>query len=97
VANLTSQVQHLVIHDQIPISLHDRVVVRLDESTPQPSQVSEMGLLEWQLRSIGLFRPWGFGCAGLIDVKPSANRQFDDRVAQSAQTFKGHLDDVTLG
>jgi uncharacterized protein (TIGR02231 family) len=49
VANLTAQTQHLIIQDQIPVSVHDRIVVRLDEATPQPSQVNEMGLLEWQL------------------------------------------------
>jgi uncharacterized protein (TIGR02231 family) len=47
--NLTPQTQRVLLRDQIPVSTHERIVVRLDDATPQPTETTKMGLLEWAL------------------------------------------------
>ena len=40
---------HLEVHDQIPVSRHEDVKVRLSNTHPEPSEHSELNLLEWAL------------------------------------------------
>jgi uncharacterized protein (TIGR02231 family) len=47
--NLTPKAQRVILRDQIPLSRHERIAVRLDEATPTPTTTTEMGLLEWEL------------------------------------------------
>jgi len=47
--NLTPKAQRVILRDQIPLSRHERIAVRLDEATPAPTTTTEMGLLEWEL------------------------------------------------
>jgi len=47
--NLTPKAQRVILRDQIPLSRHERIVVRLDNADPTPTTTTEMGLLEWEL------------------------------------------------
>ena len=45
IENLTGATQTVFVRDQIPVSTHERVAVRLDEANPSPTTQTEMGLL----------------------------------------------------
>lgn len=47
--NLLSSVARVTVQDQYPVSRHDQIKVRLDRSTPEPVEQSEMHILKWQL------------------------------------------------
>jgi uncharacterized protein (TIGR02231 family) len=47
--NLLDDNAKVEIRDQIPISRHEDIQVRLDEARPAPTESSEMNILKWQL------------------------------------------------
>lgn len=46
---LASDVQ-LALHDQLPVSRHEEVRVRLDAADPRPAEQTELNELKWELR-----------------------------------------------
>ena len=40
---------HVTLHDQIPVSRHEAIKVRLESADPRPSAQSELNLLDWDL------------------------------------------------
>jgi len=49
VENLLDQEVTLTLHDQIPVSRHEHIKVRLESAHPKPASESDLGLLEWGL------------------------------------------------
>ena len=47
--NLLPADAHVTLHDQIPVSRHEDVKVKLESTDPQPSEQTELNLLEWKL------------------------------------------------
>ena len=39
----------ITIHDQIPVSRHENIKVRLESAQPKPDEETELGLLRWEL------------------------------------------------
>jgi len=46
--NMLPYAAQLTLHDQIPISRHEEIKVRLEAADPKPVEVSEMNLLRWE-------------------------------------------------
>lgn len=49
IQNLAPNAARVVVLDQIPVSQHPDIKVKLREATPRPAQENEQGELEWQL------------------------------------------------
>jgi uncharacterized protein (TIGR02231 family) len=49
VENLRDTPQTLLVRDQIPVSRHEQVKVKLDAAAPQPSKHTDLNQLEWKL------------------------------------------------
>jgi uncharacterized protein (TIGR02231 family) len=49
VENLRDVQQVVYVRDQLPVSRHEQVKVKLDGATPQPSKHSDLNQLEWKL------------------------------------------------
>ncbi|MBN1975870.1 MAG: mucoidy inhibitor MuiA family protein [Anaerolineae bacterium] len=47
--NLLSSEARVTLHDQIPVSRHEDVKVKLSSAEPEPSEQSELNLLDWEL------------------------------------------------
>jgi uncharacterized protein (TIGR02231 family) len=48
--NLRAETAKVVVHDQIPVSRHEQIKVKLEEATPRPDEKSELNLLEWHMQ-----------------------------------------------
>ncbi|MEZ4644161.1 MAG: mucoidy inhibitor MuiA family protein [Chloroflexota bacterium] len=48
VKNLLPTAAKLEIHDHIPVARHEQIKVKLEEAEPQPSEKSDLNLLEWR-------------------------------------------------
>jgi len=49
VENLRDAAQTIYVRDQLPVSRHEQVKVKLDAATPQPTKHSDLNQLEWKL------------------------------------------------
>jgi uncharacterized protein (TIGR02231 family) len=49
IENLMSNEVNLELQDQLPVSRHEDIKVRLESSEPEPSETSELNIMEWQL------------------------------------------------
>jgi uncharacterized protein (TIGR02231 family) len=47
--NLLPTEARVTLHDQIPVSRHEDVKVKLSAAEPEPSEQSELNLLDWEL------------------------------------------------
>jgi uncharacterized protein (TIGR02231 family) len=47
--NLLGTPASLLLHDQIPVSRHEEIKIRLDTATPKPTRQTELNLLDWEL------------------------------------------------
>jgi uncharacterized protein (TIGR02231 family) len=47
--NLLDSVASLTLHDQIPVSRHEDIKVRLESVEPKPAEQTELNLLNWEL------------------------------------------------
>ena len=50
IKNLRQDAVSIVIHDQIPITRHEQIKVKLEDATPHPTTQSELNLLEWHIK-----------------------------------------------
>ncbi|MCP4425588.1 MAG: mucoidy inhibitor MuiA family protein [Chloroflexi bacterium] len=50
VENLLKTAVQLEIHDHIPVSRHEQIKVKLEQTRPDPVEKSDLNLLEWHLR-----------------------------------------------
>ena len=48
--NLLDGLADLELRDQLPVSRHEEIQVKLDEAKPYPTERSELNILEWQLQ-----------------------------------------------
>ena len=48
--NHTSREVSLLVHDQIPVSRHEDIKVKLDSSEPKPTEQSDLNLLDWRIK-----------------------------------------------
>jgi uncharacterized protein (TIGR02231 family) len=49
IKNLLQDVVKVELQDQIPVSRHEQIKIKLENTRPEPAQKSEMNLLEWHL------------------------------------------------
>jgi uncharacterized protein (TIGR02231 family) len=49
VENLLSTEAKVTLHDQVPVSRHEDIKVRLESVEPKPSEQTELNLLDWEL------------------------------------------------
>jgi len=49
VENLRDRPQVVLVRDQLPVSRHEQVKVKLDSAVPQPTKHSDLNQLEWKL------------------------------------------------
>jgi uncharacterized protein (TIGR02231 family) len=49
VENLRDATQVVFVRDQLPVSRHEQVKVKLDAATPQPTEHTDLNQLEWKL------------------------------------------------
>ncbi len=49
VENLLPYSIEFSLHDQLPVSRHEEIKVKLESASPEPDEHSELGLLEWKL------------------------------------------------
>jgi uncharacterized protein (TIGR02231 family) len=49
VENLLDTEAAITLYDQIPITRHEQIKVRLESATPKPTTEAELGILEWEL------------------------------------------------
>jgi uncharacterized protein (TIGR02231 family) len=47
--NLLPFQARLTLHDQFPVSKHEEIKIRLEDTNPQPVEQSELNLLKWDL------------------------------------------------
>lgn len=47
--NLLGSPATITLHDQVPVSRHEEIKVRLDAALPKPAQQTELNLLDWEL------------------------------------------------
>lgn len=47
--NLLGQPAHVTVLDQLPLSRHEDIKVKLDEATPRPSEQDDLNILRWEL------------------------------------------------
>jgi uncharacterized protein (TIGR02231 family) len=50
IENLLPFAADVTIEDQIPVSKHEEVKVKLEDVTPQSAEMSDMNIMKWQLR-----------------------------------------------
>jgi uncharacterized protein (TIGR02231 family) len=50
VENLSNAEVKGLIHDQIPVSKHEEIKVKLDSATPEPDERDELNLLTWEFK-----------------------------------------------
>jgi uncharacterized protein (TIGR02231 family) len=48
--NLLDETVEIELNDQLPVSRHEEIQVRLDSAEPAPSTQSELNILEWELK-----------------------------------------------
>ena len=49
IENLMPQEVNVELQDQLPVSRHEDIKVRLEKSDPEPSEISELNIIEWKL------------------------------------------------
>lgn len=49
VQNLLGAAANVEVHDHIPVSRHEQIKVKLEQATPEPTEKSDLNLLEWHL------------------------------------------------
>src|SRR4030095_2134360 len=49
VENLRDTTQTVFVRDQLPVSRHEQVKVKLDAAAPQPTEHTDLNQLEWKL------------------------------------------------
>jgi hypothetical protein len=47
--NLLDETADIELKDQVPVSRHEEIQVKLDEAKPAPSEQSELNIMEWTL------------------------------------------------
>ncbi len=47
--NLLLTAANVEVQDQIPVSKHEQIKVKMDQARPEPSKKSDLNILEWQL------------------------------------------------
>jgi uncharacterized protein (TIGR02231 family) len=47
--NLLATEAKVEVHDQIPVARHEQIKVKLERANPEPTEQSELHLLEWHL------------------------------------------------
>lgn len=47
--NLLATEASIIVQDQIPVSSHEDIKIRLENITPKPTSQSELGLIDWEL------------------------------------------------
>ena len=47
--NFTGDPKEILVKDQIPVPTHEDIKVRLEESTPEPSEKDDLNRLEWRV------------------------------------------------
>lgn len=47
--NLLAETAVVELHDHIPVARHEEIKVKLEQVTPEPSEQSDLNLLEWRL------------------------------------------------
>ncbi|MCA9898344.1 MAG: mucoidy inhibitor MuiA family protein [Ardenticatenaceae bacterium] len=52
VKNLLTTSAQVVVKDHIPVSRHEQIKVKLDDVRPQPTEQTDLNLLEWQLNLV---------------------------------------------
>lgn len=50
VRNLLATAVQVTVRDQIPVSLHEELKIKLEEARPQPQETTDLNLLTWSLR-----------------------------------------------
>jgi uncharacterized protein (TIGR02231 family) len=50
IKNLLESMSDLELRDQLPVSRHEEIQVKLDQAEPKPSERSELNILEWQMQ-----------------------------------------------
>jgi uncharacterized protein (TIGR02231 family) len=48
--NLLDETADIELKDQVPVSRHEEIQVKLDEAKPAPSEQSELNIMEWTLK-----------------------------------------------
>ena len=48
--NLLPFSAEISVEDQIPVSKHEEIKVKLDSANPQPAETSDLNIMKWQLR-----------------------------------------------
>lgn len=49
VENLLSAQARVTLHDQLPVSRHEEIKIRLESADPRPTKQTELNLLDWEL------------------------------------------------
>jgi uncharacterized protein (TIGR02231 family) len=49
IENLRDRPEKVIARDQLPISGHENIQIRMDELSPRPKEQTDLGLLEWEL------------------------------------------------
>ncbi|MGD1993252.1 MAG: mucoidy inhibitor MuiA family protein [Anaerolineae bacterium] len=49
VENQLAEAIEITLHDQIPVSRHEDIKIRLESTQPKPDEETELGLLRWEL------------------------------------------------
>lgn len=76
IENLTAGQVAVLLHEQIPLSRHEDIKVRLENAEPRPDEQSELNLLDWELKlapdeklsvryDFGVEAPQGMAISGL--------------------------------
>jgi uncharacterized protein (TIGR02231 family) len=47
--NLMQEVAMIEVHDQIPVSRHEQIKVKLEQISPEPREKTDLNLLEWNV------------------------------------------------
>ncbi|UCC52652.1 MAG: DUF4139 domain-containing protein, partial [Anaerolineaceae bacterium] len=47
--NLMANVVEVEVQDQIPVSRHEQIKVKLEQVSPEPAERSDLNIMEWQL------------------------------------------------
>jgi uncharacterized protein (TIGR02231 family) len=50
IKNLLDTTADLELRDQLPVSRHEEIQVKLDQAEPKPTERSELNILEWQMK-----------------------------------------------
>jgi uncharacterized protein (TIGR02231 family) len=49
IKNLLPGVVDIEVHDQVPVARHEEITVKLVNSSPEPTERSDLNLMEWRL------------------------------------------------